>query len=358
MKQRIKHRFQQFALAGIVVMTSLLTACSSKGKNFIFSTPQEALTACHKELNEVRTLKKADIRKLTEVTREWLELHDSTLTCMMRDSTVKADAEIAAEYFAVTDSFRTEITRLALEEKRTLQDVIRLKVATAENRDRIIESEDFMKAQKFYASMDGESLFPDLGTTLSQYEKLLTDTSPFKKENDLHEFIREEDKCFRSLLAFLKDTPQERLQDITDKTAGLFDNLYRNTTADLGNTVNERVMLYLTMRFNRRIIQNAEECKKDIKAGITLSEQQANNYRWMVIQPFMAIDRYAMAVLTDDQVKALTKLASELPQLLMYIDRTIYPDKKEYDEHVRKDTQKMTDILSEYFLKSYLKTIL
>lgn len=111
-------------------------------------------------------------------------------------------------------------------------------------------------------------------------------------------------------------------------------------------------MLYLTMRFNRRIIQNAEVCRKDIKANVPLTETQSYNYRWMVIQPFMTIDSYSMAVLTEDQVKVLMNMAAELPKILAYIDG------KDYDKSPAEETQRLNDILSEYILKSYLKNVL
>lgn len=352
MKQTITHRFQQLLTIAFVGMALLLTACKSKENKFVFNTPQEALTACHKELSKFREVKNADIEKLSALTNTWLELQDSTLSCFMRDSTVKANSVIAADFFEVADSFRMEITRLALAEKRTLQDIVRLKVATADGREKILASEDFKKAKEFFSQLDGEKLYPDLNTTLSEYEQLLAHTDPFKKEQELRDFLKNEDRCFRSLLVFLKDTPQERLQYITDKTSELFDNLYKNTTAAPENKVNERVMLYLTMRFNRRIIQNAEVCRKDIKTNVPLSDTQANNYRWMIIQPYMTIDNYSMAVLTEEQVKVLTELAAELPRLLAYVDG------KDYDKSPVEETQKLNDILCEYFLKSYLKTIL
>ncbi|MBQ9362408.1 MAG: hypothetical protein IJT97_03195, partial [Bacteroidaceae bacterium] len=346
------HRFQHLALMGMVVLTATLTACSKKETNFFFDTPQEALKVCHTELSKVKPLKTANIDKLASITAIWLELQDSTLSCFMRDSTVKADTEIAADFFEVADSFRTEITRLALSEKRTMPEIVKLKVATASGRKENMKSKDYKTACDFYTAMDKVPLFQTLEQTLSEYEKLLTNADPFKKEGQLHNFIQKEDQCFRSLLVFLKDTPQSRLQHITDKTSSLFDALYRNTAADLDNEVNERVMMYLTMRFNRRIIQNAEVCRADIKKEVPLNEQQAANYRWMIIQPYMTIDNYAMALLTDDQIKTLTDMATELPRLLVYVDG------KDYDKSPKEETEKLEGVLSEYFLKSYLKTIL
>lgn len=352
MKQTLKHRIRLFAMMGVVTLTTVLSSCGSKEQKFIFNSPQEALTTCHKELSKLKPLKTADIGRLADITNAWLELQDSTLSCFMRDSITRADTEIAADFFAVADSFRTEITRLALAEKRTMPDIVKLKVATANGRAKMMASADYKTASEFYEKLDAEPLFKDVNKTLYEYEKLLTTAKPFKKEKELYDFIRNEDKCFRSLLVFLKDIPQERLQIITNKTSDLFDTLYSTTTADPQNAVSERVMLYLTMRFNRRIMQNAEICRNDIKKQIQLTAQQANNYRWMIIQPFMTIDSNAMASLTEKQLQTLSEMAEDLPRLLTYVDG------KDYDNSPKEETDKLAGVLSEYFLKSYLKSIL
>ena len=352
MKQTLKHRIRLFVMMGVVTLTTVLSSCGSKEQKFIFNSPQEALTTCHKELSKLKPLKTADIGRLADITNAWLELQDSTLSCFMRDSITRADTEIAADFFAVADSFRTEITRLALAEKRTMPDIVKLKVATANGRAKMMASADYKTASEFYEKLDAEPLFKDVNKTLYEYEKLLTTAKPFKKEKELYDFIRNEDKCFRSLLVFLKDIPQERLQIITNKTSDLFDTLYSTTTADPQNAVSERVMLYLTMRFNRRIMQNAEICRNDIKKQIQLTAQQANNYRWMIIQPFMTIDSNAMASLTEKQLQTLSEMAEDLTRLLTYVDG------KDYDNSPKEETDKLAGVLSEYFLKSYLKSIL
>ncbi len=254
MEQTIKHGIRHLAMTGIVVLAMVLSSCGREKQKFIFASPQEALTTCHKELSKLRPQKKAGIDRLADITNAWLELQDSTLSCFMRDSVTRTDTEIAADFFAVADSFRTEITRLALAEKRSMPDIVKLKVATANGRARIMASADYKTACEFYDRLDAVPLLNDMDKTLHEYEKLLTTGKPFKKERELYDFISKEDRCFRSLLVFLKDIPQERLQTITDKTSDLFDSLYNTNAADPDNAVSERVMLYLTMRFNRRII--------------------------------------------------------------------------------------------------------
>ena len=147
----------------------------------------------------------------------------------------------------------------------------------------------------------------------------------------------------------LTEVRQEDLAIITNKTSALFDDLYARMTAGEKNAVSERMSLFLTMRFNRRILQNAEACMRDIKSKMVLNEQQKDNYRWMLIQPFMSIDNYSMASLTEDQVKTFLQLSDELPYLFAYIDGTS-ADTSELEQ--------MKEILTDFFLNSYLKSSL
>lgn len=71
--------------------------------------------------------------------------------------------------------------------------------------------------------------------------------------------------------------------------------------------------------------------------------------RMLIIQPFMAIDNYSAAVLTEEQREQFLALSDDLPSLLERLDAR---------KHVRDKENNLTEVLSEYFLKSYLSSIL
>ena len=256
MKQRILHNTRHLIIVGSVVMAAAFTGCSHNKHPFVFHTPQEAVVACHEELAKVKLMNSANIDELAQVINIWTELQDSTMSLMMRDSTMTVHNDLANDFFAVADSFRMEITDLALAQKRSMGDVMKLKVATSSNRKAALASEEFKSVRQYY------------------------------------------------------------------------------------------------MDFNRRIIQSAESCRNDINAKKPLTAKQGANYRWLLIQPFLALDNYATAALTEQQIETLNQLAEELPRLLAYVDG------KDYDRSPKEETEKLSTVLSEYFLKSYLKSIL
>lgn len=340
------------AVWAVTVLMGLMlqTSCSKNESNrFVFHSSDEAISMCRQTLKEFQGVKEADINKLTKVVSTWLELQDSVYNYLSNDTTIQVNSHVVTDYYSISDSIRNEIIRIAQTKKRSLRDVTYLKINTAKDKEKTRESQDFKTACKMFFDMDKASTYMDANSTVKAYLTLLDSTKTFTKEGDVLVFIKEEDRCFRSLMNHLTEVDQEVLVSITNKTAHLFDDLYKRVSTVDNNPVSERVMLYLTMRFNRRILQNAEACKKDIKDKKTLNSQQLDNYRWMLIQPFMSIDNYSMATLTDEQQQQFLKLAEKLPSLIAYLDGTT---------DVPGDLKKTTEVLSEFFLSSYLKSSL
>lgn len=149
-------------------------------------------------------------------------------------------------------------------------------------------------------------------------------------------------------MQFLDKVSNEHLQQLTDGTAQIYDKLY-DAVGKKPDDVNDRTMLFLTMRFNRRIIQNALACKADVEKGKRLEMVQRANYRWMLIQPFVAIDDYSVSALTSSQKDALLDIADNLPTLL---------NKLELTKQNKEEEEKFTKVLSQYFMKSFLTTTL
>ena len=139
---------------------------------------------------------------------------------------------------------------------------------------------------------------------------------------------------------------QEQLDALTKHTNILFDNLY-SVVGKHNDAMNDNIMLLLTMRFDRRIIQNCQACINDINENKNLDKTQRANYRWMLIQPFMTLDSYSSAALTKEQQKVLLNIAEQLPQLLSKLDAN---DGKESPEQLSK-------VLSDYFLKSFVTNL-
>lgn len=332
-------------LGACISICAVLTGCSSHPK---FKTSEEAIDACKEKLAELRSQKSVDIKELAKLTSGWLELQDSAYSVFSKDSTVTLKNPVALAYFLISDSIRTEITRLALGSPRTLKDVMYLKINSVRGRENITKSDTYKDAVAYFDDLDKVPTFMSLKETYPQYLHVLAKAKKFKDESDLLGFIAAEDKCFRSLMQDLSKVGTTQLQKLTEKTGTIFDSFYPLISKG-HSELNDRTMLYLTMRFNRRIIQNAEACCKDVEDEKKLDKEQMANYRWMLIQPYMAIDDYSASVLTEQQKRELLDIADKLPTTLQRLDT---------DKYQKQGEENVTNVLAMYFLKSFLSTTL
>ena len=72
-------------------------------------------------------------------------------------------------------------------------------------------------------------------------------------------------------------------------------------------------LVYMVMRTNRRIIQNAMTCLDDIKSGrVTENDEQAIVYQWMMMKPFFPTDELSLSrlkqMLTQQQSRKPVKI--------------------------------------------------
>lgn len=108
-------------------------------------------------------------------------------------------------------------------------------------------------------------------------------------------------------------------------------------------------MLYLTMRFNRRIVQNMVACREDIVNNKKLTNAQKANYRWMLIQSYMGLDSYSVAALTEKQRKTMINISKEFPTLLIKLDG---------GQPSTETKNILSQTLSSFFIKSHLSVVL
>lgn len=317
-------------------------------KHPAFKTSIEAIEACKKELDNLSSKTSVDTKELVNLTNEWIEIRDSSYSIFAKDPTMTIKSDKSYAYFMLSDSIRKKLEELAISKDRTLEDVMYLKLNTAAERNKVSNSKTYQEAVDFYESLDDISIYTSLAKTLQEYDLLLKNTGILKKENQLLEFIKTEDRCYRSLMANLSQVTQAQLEKLTNRTARIISVLYANV-GKKNNDANDKAMLYLTMRFNRRIVQNMVACREDIVNEKKLNNTQRANYRWMLIQSYMGLDSYSIAALTEKQRKTMLNITKELPVLLTKLD----------GGKLTKETKNiLSQTLSQYFLKTHMSIIL
>ena len=264
------------AVFAILCLCSTIASCQKKGIRV--RNLQETIALSERHYETIRDMSTASVDELIGIINVTEELEDSILSFTSRD-TIAANKEIQKRIISVSDSLRFHIMRLALSQSRSLADVIYLKTNTIGRQRSCLDP----KLHKH------NSTFKDAATTIKEYEKLLAndDYWHITSREIFKDFLKREDICFRSMLQFLPTIPQEKLQRFTEETALICNSFY--TSGDKSFAPVEEITAYMTMRYNRRILQNADACRTHLMNGVKLNKTVAQNYRWMLLQPFFSI---------------------------------------------------------------------
>lgn len=87
----------------------------------------------------------------------------------------------------------------------------------------------------------------------------------------------------------------------------------------------KEVVILLTMRNNRRLIQNALQCVNDVNAHKVKGKDQSAAYMWMLLQPWVSFDGCAYSLMSDAQMNWMNTLATETPKSITKLGKVNFP---------------------------------
>jgi len=304
------------ALFATLLAIFILASCTSKEYSYNFADSRDALNTYESLLKDTRTIDHASTDKLSSLINTWQELGDTVFHFIEKDPAFKAHVNLSCDYYALHDSIKVELMRLASGDVRTLKDVLLIKYNTSVYKDDKEILPMLEKCRKFEASVD--SLLPykmDKKQTLSLYRSFLASVEQKGINNsvDLYQTLMEEDRIFKTFLSHLDEYPNESLADITKSTENMCEIIYRN--ANDGKLDCKEVVVQMAMRTNRRLLQNAHTCIESISKKHNLDNDQRHAYFWMMIQPFISIDSFGMSVLSNEQMKEFDTIIHDIETL-------------------------------------------
>lgn len=300
-----------------------LASCGGKTGNSMFHTVKNAADAYRSYLSEVRKEENLPTERLIEKINDWQSLRDSVSACIAKDTANCIHANYESEIRGLHDSLRIEFTRLALEKSRTFADVLLIKEKTYQYRQDTELAQAVTDAEPFFRSLD--SVAPCHGNakqTVSIYQSFLANTlkSGIDSKDKMLAFIQEEDQMFRSFLSHLPELADADLSAITNETEKCCLSVFQS--AEGGKISYRDALVYTARRTNRRIILNVLACRDDINQGNVKTEAQARAYVWMLLQPYVALDGFSVAVLSDMERTTLHAVADRTPQMIAKLNKT------------------------------------
>lgn len=130
---------------------------------------------------------------------------------------------------------------------------------------------------------------------------------------------------FRIFLTHLDGLTGEDVSDLTKDTERCCSLVF--LAAEKKEISYRDAMIYMAMRTNRRIIQNAVACLNDIRGDKVKSRAQAFGYACMILQPYISMDGICMALLSGYEKRSCATLRNRRLRLLpgweMSCSRTI-----------------------------------
>lgn len=311
---QIKHFI--LSLAAVLTVSAATCSCSGNNKELVITDAPSALKAHRTFLKKVSESKETDIRNVIALTKEWFVLSD-TLSNHVQPDSVMHKIYDDRMYCSMQDSIADRLERMVDAKARTFEDVLTVREALCELPKDSLFRNASADARQFFESLDMAQVpVQSKDESVSSYTALLG--SYLKKgissKSDMQGFIRAEDVAFRGFLMHLHELGNTSLKNITNTTESVCELIFKSAAS--GQMQAQTPLVYMLMRTNRRIIQNAMTCLSDIKEGrVTGEDEQAVVYLWMMMKPFFPMNDLSLVLLSDGQKEDMRTLAHELPSV-------------------------------------------
>lgn len=297
-------------VVAIALAICFVASCSTSKGKMTFRNSQDALVSYQKFLQQLQGKENVPAEDLADLLNQWTELRDTIYNYIEKDSSFHKHNWLLTHADGISDSVKIELYRICSSTKRNIEDVLLIKERTALSIiDQNLES-SADKARHFYRSLAVENTKNEKATqALNRYRTFLRTAKDrgIENEKELTDFLQEEDELFKSFLSHIQEYPDQDLSDITQMTEAVCMNICNNAAQKKMDS--GEVVVYMAMRVNRRLLQNADTCLTCIEKKAKLSESQRMAFFWMIIQPFISIDRFGFTLLDDVQKKQLSSVA-------------------------------------------------
>lgn len=321
---------QRFATSfAIVFVLTFLASCSTQKEKIHFTSSDDAVKQYRMLLSNIKEEKTISADSLSLQLVQWKEMSDSVLAYLNNDTIKRCHYYPISDYNQIRDSIKMELLRLAVSRQRTYSDVLSCKLSNSiasfidDDVKRISE-----QSESFFASLDTITLQKSsCKNILKTYKDFLnkTEASGIHSKQQLLAFITKEDILFRSFLLHINDVEKYSVADITKKTEQVC--LQIIECAKNKEISSTELMVYLNRRTNRRMLKNAWACIEQLKRNQSIDADTRKAYFWMILQPYMSIDNFAMSVLTKGQQEEFKKLARQTPKVIEGLSNDLNMDK-------------------------------
>ncbi len=322
----ILHAGKAFIAAVVFVLYGCNSDAGSDKRTY--RSPFDALEDYASCLHRLQAIDMADTKQLIELVKEWKTLDDTIASHFFRDPYGVEANRTDTSYIALRDSIVLRLGEIAGAQQRTFSDYILLVASVNRQPSDSATLALEQSMHRFYGSMDGTATFGlTPKATIEKYESLLDRTiaSGFTSKQQVFDYLGAEDKAFRSFLEHLPKLGNIQLTKVRDNSAEVMRQIISLASDGSGMFQPTELVTILTMRNNRRLIQNALQCVNDIRMGKVGKDDRAPAYMWMMIQPWVSFDSLSLSLMSEAQLKTMGILAAETPKCVEKLGNPDFP---------------------------------
>ncbi len=316
--------------AFIAALVFVLYGCNSDADSDkrAYRSPFDALEDYASFLERMSAIDKADSKELIELVKEWKALDDTIASRFFREPYGVGANRTDTSYLCIRDTIIMHFEDLAGSGKRTLSDYTLLVTSVSKQPADSTTAELMMSMHRFFGALDATPTYGvNAKATITKYEALLDSTlvSGFVSKTAVFDYLKSEDKAFRSFLEHLASLDNIPLTKVRDDTAETMKLIIGLASEENGMFQPTELVTILTMRNNRRLLQNALQCVNDIRTGKVGRDDRAYAYMWMIIQPWISFDSLSYSLMSETQFKTMGILAAETTKCVEKLGNPDFP---------------------------------
>lgn len=168
-------------------------------------------------------------------------------------------------------------------------------------------------AETFFQDMDSATISSvNSQSVLHNYKAMLDhwQRKEFKNRDALVSFLRAEDYHYRSFLSHLNEYSSHDMAIIIQSTESLLSQVASDTRRYSLDWA--EVVTYMSVRTNRRLIQNADTCLSGLSYSSMQNDRQAAMTLPMLLHPYTNLNQFTLGMRTPGQYAQLMDMGDKI----------------------------------------------
>jgi len=278
-----------------------------------FKSPEMALEEYQLFMEGISSETSCTTEILSNYICQWQELSDTVYSYLAKTDELYNHGR-EDMFLQTCDSIRTLLLGLAGSGTYNYEDVVSVIIST--NPFRADMSIDSVRTSvlPFFDSLD-LTRPKDSGKerALQDYQGFVHSVfeTGISNEEEFFRFLKFEDMLFRRYLYHLGELMGESMTQLTFETDSICRGVFNAPSID-GLTQGE-VMANMAVRTGRRLLQNARAACDCLSHDKDMEPDKSAALVWMAVQPFISIDSFTLALMTEEQIHELHEIAVMIP---------------------------------------------